>query len=129
MTASMDDRSVPGSNGAGAPPLLGLLESRVGRRVVLAAKGEIDIASVDGLRNALAGAANSGAAEVWLDLTHVEFMDSTGLTALVEAHRRLSSGGFVVICPEGPVRRVMTVAGVDRVIPVHPSRSAAHAGS
>jgi anti-sigma B factor antagonist len=129
MTAWMDDRRLPGLNGAGAPPLLCLLESRVGRRVVLAAKGEIDIASVDGLRNALEGAASSGAAEVWLDLTHVEFMDSTGLTALVEAHRRLSARGFAVICPDGPVRRVMAVTGVDRVIPVHPSRSAAHAGS
>lgn len=129
MTASMDERSLPGSNGAGAPPVLGLFESRVGRRVVLAAKGEIDIASVDGLRNALEGAVKSGAAEIWLDLTHVEFMDSTGLTALVAAHRRVSSGGFVVICPDGPVRRLMAIAGLDRVIPIHPSRAAAHARS
>lgn len=129
MTAMMDDWRLVGSDGAGAPPLLDLLESRVGRRVVLAAQGEIDIASVDGLRNALEGAATSGAAEVWLDLTRVGFMDSTGVTALVEAYRRLSSGGFAVICPDGPVRRVMAVAGVDRVIPIHPSRSAAHARS
>jgi anti-anti-sigma factor len=124
----MDDLRLPGPDGAGEPALLGLLESRVGRRVVLAAKGEIDIASVDGLRTALEGAASSGATEVWLDLTHVEFMDSTGITALVEAQRRISSGGFALICPDGPVRRVIAVAGVDRVIPIHDSRSAAYDG-
>lgn len=105
---------------------LALLASRVGHRFVLAATGEIDIASAGALRQALASAAESGAAEIWLDLSGVEFMDSTGLTALVDAQLRLTSRRFAVICPEGPVRRVMSLAGIDRVIAVHPTRSDAH---
>jgi anti-anti-sigma factor len=105
---------------------LALLASRVGHRLVLAASGEIDMASAGALRQALAGAAESGAAEIWLDLSRVEFMDSTGLTALVDAHLQLTSRRFAVICPEGPVRRVMSVAGIDRMIAIHPTRSDAH---
>jgi anti-sigma B factor antagonist len=113
------------TDGDSAPPMLGVLESRTGPRVVLAVKGEVDIASCGGLRAALEGAADSGAAEIWLDLTHVEFMDSTGLTVLIDAHRQLGDRTFAVICPDGPVRRAIAVSGVDRVIAIHPSRSAA----
>jgi anti-anti-sigma factor len=123
----MDESSLPSMDGAGPTPPLGLLESRVGHRLVLAVKGEVDIASAPALRAALEGAADSGAAEIWVDLSRVEFMDSTGLTVLVEARQWLDGRRFAVICPDGPVRRVMAVAGIDRMMAVHPSRSAAHA--
>jgi anti-sigma B factor antagonist len=121
----MEERSLPNLDGAGAPPSLRLLESRAGDRLVLSAQGEIDIVSVPALRAALKGAAGSGAAEVWLDLSRVEFMDSTGMTALVEAHEWLHDSRFAVICPDGPVRRVMAVSGVDRILTIHASRSPA----
>jgi anti-sigma B factor antagonist len=87
-------------------------ELRAGNRIVLVAAGEIDIATVPALHAALARAYATGADEVWLDLSAVDFMDSTGIHALVDAEHRLA-----VICPDGPVRRVLTVAGVD--IPLH----------
>ena len=123
------DESLPlGLDRDGSPPLT-VLESRAGPRVVLTVNGEVDLASCDGLRAALDGAAGSAATEIWLDLTHVGFMDSTGLRVLVEAHRQLNGRGFTVICPEGPVRRVIAVSGLDQVIAVHASRSAANGAS
>jgi anti-sigma B factor antagonist len=110
----------------GGSPELTLHESRIGHRVVLAAEGEVDIASAAELRDALAAAAESGAAEVWLDLTDVEFMDSTGITAIVDARRWLEARRFAVICPDGPVRRVIEISGVDRAIAIHATRSEAH---
>jgi anti-sigma B factor antagonist len=107
-------------------PDLTLFESRVGHRVVLAAAGEIDIASAPDLRAALAAAVESGAAEVWLDLSDVEFMDSTGITAIIDARTELAGRRFALICPEGPVRRVLEIAGVERAIAVHQSRADAH---
>ena len=80
-----------GIDGSLLRPWLDLSESRVGHRLVLAATGEVDIASAGILREALSGAAESGAAQIWLDLTNVEFMDSTGITAIVDAHRLLES--------------------------------------
>jgi anti-sigma B factor antagonist len=96
-----------------------------GRRAVLAVRGEIDMATVDGLRDALEAALASGAGEVWVDLTEVDFLDSTGLSALVSGHRALD-GRLVVICPDGPPRRALDVSGVNELIRIY--RSAADAG-
>jgi anti-sigma B factor antagonist len=111
----------------GRPPQLELSEARIGHRLVLAATGEIDVASAPLLCAALRDATLSGCAEIWLDLSDVEFMDSTGITAIVDARGSLDGRRFVLICPAGPVRRVLDIAGVERAIPIHESRAAAHA--
>jgi anti-sigma B factor antagonist len=121
----MEDASLPDPDESTA--VLALSESRIGHRLVLAASGEIDIVTTDELRFALASAAVSGAAEVWLDLTGVEFMDSTGITAVVNAPSVLAARRFALICPQGPVRRVLEIAGVDRAIAIHDTRADAHA--
>jgi anti-anti-sigma factor len=88
--------------------------------LVLSVVGEVDIASVHELQEALRHADGD---RVWIDLTGVDFIDSTGLTTLVLAHRRLDepTRRLALICPEGSVRRVLEIAGIDRVIPVHVS--------
>jgi anti-sigma B factor antagonist len=98
---------------------------------VIAATGDIDIATVETLQDAVDRALESGAADVWLDLSHVEFMDSSGLrvllgtrTALRARHKR-----FAVVCPEGPVRRVLEIAGLDDRLAVYSDRAAAHAAA
>jgi anti-sigma B factor antagonist len=92
-------------------------------RVLIAVSGEIDMATVGGLRDALARARE---APVWIDLTDVDFMDSTGLTALVAAHQEIE---LTVICPDGgPVYRAIEVSGLDEVLRVRSSRAAAAAG-
>jgi anti-anti-sigma factor len=93
-------------------------------RVVLAVSGEIDMATVGPLRDALERAAR--APEVWVDLSEVEFMDSTGLTALVSAHHAIEHGRLTVICPtNGAVRRALEVSGLHEVLRLRPSRDAA----
>ena len=111
----------------GPEPLLEVAVSRLGHRLVLGVAGEVDIGSADLLREALAGAVASDAGEVWVELTDVEFMDSSGLTAIMDAYRLLEARRFALICPPGPARRVFELAGVDRVIPICPDRFAANA--
>jgi anti-sigma B factor antagonist len=89
-----------------------------GRRTVLTARGEIDLATVDRLRDAIERATESAAAEVWVDLSDVDFMDSTGLSALVVGHRALP-GRFVVICPEGAPRRALEICGLHEVLRIY----------
>jgi anti-anti-sigma factor len=108
---------------------LELEEARVGHRMVLGLSGEVDLASVAVLQAAVDRVRTCGAAEVWIDLSHVEFIDSTGLSALVAARRTLvPARSLVLICPEGPALRVIRIAGLDRVFTIHPDRPAAHAG-
>jgi anti-anti-sigma factor len=97
--------------------------------MVLGLRGEVDLASVAVLEAAVEHVRTCGAAEVWIDLTRVEFIDSTGLSALLAARRGLvPERAFVLICPEGPALRVIRIAGLDRVFTIRPDRAAAHAG-
>lgn len=109
-------------------PLLSIDEQRVGRRAVLTAVGEVDISTACDLRQALATARDGGAAEIWLDFMRTTFMDSSGLHVLVEARATLEEANrrLVVICPAGPVLRLLVLTGVDRELEIHPTRAAAH---
>ena len=70
---------------------------------VIAPEGELDITRVGDFRAALWDAAREGAAAVVVDLSHVSFIDSSGLGALVELHSRLRRRGrrLAVVTPGG----------------------------
>lgn len=114
----------------GRPLSIDLL--RVGRRVVVAVSGEIDVSCVDELKAAVEEAEASQPMELWVDLSEVGFMDSTGLTTLLLAQRARHDGrraGFALICPDGSVRRLLELAGIDRIMPVYASRAEAQVAS
>jgi anti-sigma B factor antagonist len=89
--------------------------------------GELDLYVERELREALAAAEKLGNPTVVVDLSAVSFMDSTVCGILVgEATRRRREGGeLVVACNRNRASRVLEVAGIDRVIPVHPTLHAA----
>lgn len=82
------------------------------------ASGEIDMAVAPLLRQVLSSAATPF---VVLDLSDVGFLDSTGLSVLVEHWRDAPShGGWLrLVNPRGPVLKVLQVTGTDQVLPVH----------
>jgi anti-sigma B factor antagonist len=118
---------------AGRPPsnLPHVTRTVVGRRTVLSVAGEIDPGSVRLLADAVDDALAGGALELWLELSSTEFMDSSGLHLLDETQVRLSSLSrrLAVICPRGPVRRLLDVAGVAERLPLYDDRAAAHRAS
>lgn len=88
---------------------------------VILAGGEIDLANADALPDAASridGAAPRSA--VLLDLSRVEFMDSSGLRGLLEARRRIGEAGhpFALLRPSAPVRRVLELVDLLDDIPV-----------
>jgi anti-sigma B factor antagonist len=113
------------------PAEFALSEQRIGVRVILAVRGEIDLASVGLLEAATASAIAAGVPDLWIDLTDADFMDSTGVNALLRAHHVLADGRgrLTVICPEGCVRRTLEVAGVAAHIALYGDRAAAAAPS
>src|SRR4051812_29782686 len=100
-------------------------EQCVGRRVVVAVDGELDISNAGELSAAIENA-GSRAFEIWLDLSATTFMDSSALHAMAQARDRLSRAnvGMALICPDGPVRRLLRLTGFDRVFDIHVSRTA-----
>ena len=85
-------------------------------RALVHVAGEVDTASVGELSAALEGVVANGATELHLDLAEVDFMDSTGLTALITARTLLEGRGTVVVeSASSAVRRTFAVAGLDVV--------------
>jgi anti-sigma B factor antagonist len=89
--------------------------SSEGERVVLRLDGELDLASVPALEHAVAGVALEEAKELVLDLRGLEFIDSTGLRAILLQDRRSSERGQTFALVRGPeqVQRLMNVTHVD----------------
>lgn len=81
--------------------------------VRLAISGEVDIAVSDRLRRALV-TAGSGAGVLNVDLTHLGFIDSSGLAALVRYGQELAGNGgrLRVVGASHQARRVLEIAGL-----------------
>ena len=95
-------------------------EERAGWKVVHVA-GEIDLRTAPELRERLAVLLDEGADQVVLDLEKVTFIDSTALSVMVGAHKRLVRQGTVLhlVSTGLQVGRVLTVTGLFRVFAVH----------
>jgi anti-anti-sigma factor len=76
-------------------------------------EGELDLAVAEQLEQALVRA-GAECREVLIDLTRCEFIDSTGIAAIVHAHKRLAeNGGRLVACaPSAQVLRVLSLTGL-----------------
>jgi anti-sigma B factor antagonist len=89
--------------------------------------GELDQGTAPELRGALADALGDGATPVLVDLSDCNFIDSTGLSLLVEAKRKLGDERrrFGVCCPDPDVRRLLELTGIDRAVGLFDSRDEA----
>lgn len=75
------------------------------------ASGEIDAHTAPTLAKAI----DAAGTDVTLDLSGVEFVDSSGLRVLIDAHQRLgdAGGSLTLVAPSEPVRRLLEISGVD----------------
>jgi anti-sigma B factor antagonist len=90
--------------------------------VIVRLAGELDLYNAPAVRNALGKAAANGAKRVIVDLSEVEFIDSTALGVLIEARTNLRDRqGFVLAGPGLETRRALEISGLDRHFAVHDS--------
>ena len=88
--------------------------------VIVDVTGEIDLCSSFSFREQLGRVIESGAERVAIDLSEVTLIDSAGLSVLAGVARRfiLEERELVVVCSDARLRRVLTITGLDRVVPV-----------
>jgi anti-anti-sigma factor len=88
------------------------------RRV--AVQGEIDLALADELQQRLTDASTGTGSIVIVDLAECLFIDSRGLSALLNAARRLTrnGGALAVICPNPTPQRVFEITQTDDTLNV-----------
>ena len=98
-----------------------------GETLLLTLRGSLDLLSSEKVRKALIAATDEGKHEIVVDLRQVDFLDSTGLGALIGAHRRATEAGGKVCLTisNGPIARLLNITGLIRVFPVYDSVEAA----
>ena len=86
----------------------------------------LDAARAPGLREELLRLIDAGHSQIVLDLSATDFLDSSGLGALVSAVKRMGSKGTLAIAgATGAVPRLFSLTRMDRVFALHPSVDAA----
>jgi anti-sigma B factor antagonist len=93
---------------------------RSGALATAALVGELDLFTSPRLHDDLSALFDQGVRSLTLDLSRLEFIDSTGLAELVQALRRhRASGGDVVLrAPAPATAKVLEISGLDRVFTV-----------
>ena len=86
---------------------------------VVAAPEEIDITNAPELRSVLLAASADRPGWLVADMTRTRFCDSSGLHALLAAHKRAQAEGgeLLLVIPCTAVLRVFAVTGIDCMIP------------
>lgn len=94
---------------------------------ILSLSGDLDMAGAPWLRQEVVQLVAAGDTNLVIDLTAVDFVDSTGLGAVIGALRRVRShdGELVLVCPETRLQRVFELCDLDRVFELHASVDAA----
>jgi anti-sigma B factor antagonist len=89
-------------------------------------EGELDLSVADQLKKRLDAAAMEDI-EVLVCLERCDFIDSTGIAAIVLAHKVMASRGrrLLVCNPSGQVSRILAVTGLNDVGLIHASTDAA----
>jgi anti-sigma B factor antagonist len=85
--------------------------------------GSLDIATSPAVRAALLSASEGGDHRLIVDLHRVDFLDSTGLGALIGAQRRAKEfGGEVrLVAKEGQILRLLRITGLLKIFAVYPT--------
>ncbi|MFF5158030.1 STAS domain-containing protein [Streptomyces sp. NPDC000348] len=96
---------------------------------LLTLTGTLDHLTGARLTSSLRTVLQTSAPIVWLELSGLSFIDSTGLTCLLRARRAVSAAGghLALIAPSRPVQRMPALTGIGRILPVHPDHRTARA--
>jgi anti-sigma B factor antagonist len=106
---------------------LSLATREVGGYTVVEVRGEVDIYTSSLLRERLVEVVEAGAKRVVVDLSQVDFLDSSGLGVLVGALKRLRTAGgdLSLVCQQEKLLKIFRITALDRVFALHETVEAA----
>ena len=90
-----------------------------GDKAVVSLRGELDMSGVDRAREAIEQA-EAGTELLVLDLSELDFIDSTGLEVMLRAARRAHDSGrrLIVRRPSSYIRRLLEMTAIDQSLDV-----------
>lgn len=94
---------------------------------IVGVSGELDVYTAPALEEVLADLVDEGATDLIVDLSSVDFMDSTGLGLLIKALKwiRERDGSLGIVVVTDKIRKVFQITGLDSVLSLHESIDAA----
>lgn len=92
-----------------------------GGRGVISVVGEVDVYTAPRLRERLSDLVSSGQRHLVVDLSGVDFLDSTGLGVLVGGLNqvRTHGGSLTLVCNTERILKVFRITGLTGVFPIH----------
>jgi stage II sporulation protein AA (anti-sigma F factor antagonist) len=80
-----------------------------------------------GVRSTIENLLSAGASRIVINLEHVNYVDSAGLGALIEVHRKTKEkGGRLLLCHLGPsLKRALELARLMPIFETSPTEAAA----
>jgi len=95
---------------------------QMGDSAVISVRGEVDLYSSPGLRQEIKKQVKKKPAVLVIELSRVEYMDSSGVATLVEGLKNIGKkGGKLKLAGlTDPVRQVFNFAHLDKVFDIYP---------
>lgn len=90
-------------------------------QTVLQVGGEVDIYTAPRLRERLVELVGEGHHRIIVDMTGVDFLDSTGLGVLVGGLKRVRShdGSLALVCDQERILKIFRITGLTKVFPIY----------
>jgi anti-sigma B factor antagonist len=100
---------------------LSLATRTEGDRTVVSVTGEIDVYTAPKLREQIVSLVDEGQYHLIIDMSGVEFLDSTGLGVLVGGLKRVRAhdGSLSLVCDEERILKIFRITGLTKVFPIH----------
>lgn len=93
-------------------------------------EGEVDVYTAPKLRQEIMDQVDSGVKNLLVNLTKVEYLDSTGLGILIGGVKRLKEqgGSLKLVGPSARITRIFEITGLNKIFDVYPGEAEALQG-
>lgn len=97
-------------------------EQRDNAQVVIPQGKRLDAATSTSLKSTLVDFINDGAIRIVIDLTDVEFIDSSGLGAMISIFKTIGDEGEMALCGiNQTVMSIFRLTRLDRIFQIYPT--------
>lgn len=101
----------------------------LGPCAVIRMPAELDVTNTDHARSALLAAVGAARQCLIIDMSETTFCDSSGVQALLAAYRHAAAAGTQLRLVAPAVERILTLVGIDQLIPTHRTIESAEAAA
>lgn len=92
----------------------------MGKTSMVSIKGEIDIYSIENFRTSIEKEIQTQATQIILDCSELSYMDSTGMSVLIELRNKTKEMGqkIIMMNPRPNIKKLLSLTGVDKIIEI-----------